>query len=311
MYRLSGPKLVIFGPLILIGIIVSSIIPNYFGELRALSMTSLLIGEVGLSFIPVLALYPKATPIQAGILALVYFLTIFIICFASWGLNSFGLGTQSAFFVKDENFHINTYALFFANLVSLLSMVTNFKLIYDEELTKETHSKSKGKYKRPSFFGYFQKPLAQRTLLQGPRTVYKKTFDTPRAAATGGEKKLDDVFEKPFEFEPEIDLTPESLPLESSGKLFADEKEEKKEDSEFFISDTDSLLKEELEEEPPFKTEDLFPKEDLFAKKEEIEKPKPIPSPLQPSDIKGDLEAIFEQYSSLNAVKKLTSEKNK
>jgi len=48
---------------------------------------------------------------------------------------------------------------------------------------------------------------------------------------------------------------------------------------------------------------------DLHETRRETSTQQKPSSPFPPSDIKGDLQAIFEQYSSLNAVKKLTSTK--
>ena len=79
MYRLTGPIIIIFIPLVIIGIICVALTPNYFTVTRILSFSALLIGEAGLSFIPVLAFYPKATPLQGFVLALIYFFMSFFL----------------------------------------------------------------------------------------------------------------------------------------------------------------------------------------------------------------------------------------
>lgn len=321
MYRLSGPIIWLFVPIIVVGVIICSITPNYFGETRTLTLVSILIGELGLCFIPVLALYPKATPIQAGTLAAIYLITTFIICFASWAINSLGWPGSYSFLIKDGDFHVNTYSLFISNFVSLASLVMNFKLVYDEELTKEIHSKSREeKHKRPGFIG-FKKNLFNRPRFQEP----KKTFSSPQGTKELKSQKVkleggfDEEFEKSFEFEPEIELAKEGLPEESSGKLFSEtQEEEKPAESDFFTLEENEPKKEiftRLSEKERDKEDELI-KEAFkeFTAKEDtpsIEKPKEAPiSPLQPSDIKKDLEAIFEQYSSLNAVKKITADKS-
>lgn len=282
MYRLTGPNIVFFIPIIVIGIIVAAITPNYFGATRILSLLSLVIGEAGMSFIPVLALFPKARPVQAIILAVIYFFTVILICYAAWAINNFGIPGKFAFLWKEGEFHINTYSLFAANLFSLLALITNFRLIYDEELTKELQTKgTKNKYSQGARFTGFQRPLLKRPeFKEKPRfaSEKKESFET----RSRFQSNFEEDFGKPFEFEPETLVSPESLPEESSGALFA-EKEiiQKPTTSEFF------------DDEVSVKT---------------LEKPKPIQAnPFPPSNIKNDLAAIFEQYSSLDAVKKLTS----
>ena len=97
MYRLIGPKIIFFIPIVLIGIVVVALTPNYFGVTRTLSLSALLLGQSGLSLIPILALYPKASPAQAAILGAVYFFTTFIICFAVSGINNLGWPGNFAF----------------------------------------------------------------------------------------------------------------------------------------------------------------------------------------------------------------------
>lgn len=290
MYRLTGPNLILFLPIVLIGIIFCSITPNYFGASRILSLLSLLIGEAGMSFIPVLALFPKARPLQAILLALIYFFTTILICFAAWAINNLGFPGKYAFMWKDGEFNLNTYSLFVANLFSLISLILNFRLIYDEELTKEIQLRgTKNKYSQKSRFTGFQKPLLKRPEFKqtpGFSFAKKENYETKSKF----KKDFEEDFGKPFEFEPETLISPESLPEESSGGLFAEkETKPKPTTSDFF--DT---------EEPSLST--------VKAPKVEIqEKPKPIQvSPFPPSSIKDDLAAIFEQYSSLDAVKKLT-----
>ncbi|MBI2996126.1 MAG: hypothetical protein HYY52_05405 [Candidatus Melainabacteria bacterium] len=276
MYKINKPVQIIFIPIVTIGIILCAITPNYFTTTRILSITALLIGEAGLSFIPVLAFYPKASITQAITLATVYFFTTFLICFAAWGINSFGITSDYAFLIKDGEFQINTHALFVSNIFSLLALILSFKLVYQEE-SKST-KKDKGYSKdRPKFVG-FQKPL-----LKQPEHVKKvESYSSKKDA-------LDEDLIKPFEFEPEIEISTKDLPEESSGKLFSHKEEETQTPSEFFDDgETTSLVKKTLE------------------------KPKPIQlTPFQSSDIKKDLAAIFEQYSSLNAVRKLTFDKSK
>lgn len=301
MYRLTGPNLILFVPIVLIGIIFCSITPNYFGASRILSLLSLLIGEAGMSFIPVLALFPKARPLQAILLALIYFFTTILICFAAWAINNFGFPGKYAFMWKDGEFNLNTYSLFVANLFSLISLILNFRLIYDEELTKEIQLRgTKNKYSQKSRFTGFQKPLLKRPEFKqnpGFSSAKKENYETKSKF----KKDFEEDFGKPFEFEPETLISPESLPEESSGGLFAEkETKSKPTTSDFF--DTEGP-----EEETSIKFTSGI--STVKAPKVEIqEKPKPIQvSPFPPSSIKDDLAAIFEQYSSLDAVKKLTS----
>src|SRR3989338_3866862 len=231
MYRLTGPIIIIFIPLVIIGIICVALTPNYFTVTRILSFSALLIGEAGLSFIPVLAFYPKATPLQGFVLALIYFCTTLIICFGAWAINSLGITNDYSFILKEGEFQINTYCLFETNIFSAAALLLNFRLIYDEELTKEFHNKAKkAPYKKAQEFKFagFQ----------------SSTHKKPKFEEEKGSSK-EEIFGQPFE------TTSEFIPRE---------------------------------------------------------KPKPIQlSPFPPQDIKKDLQAIFEQYSSLNAVKKLTS----
>ncbi len=281
MYRLSGPKLFLFIPVVIIGIVCVLFTPLYFNTTRVLSLSALMIGEAGLSFIPVLAFYPKARPLQAGILAIIYFFTTLIISFTVWSLNSFGIPQESAFLVKDGEFHINIYGLFASNLMSLLALVSNFRLIYDEELTKEQNKKMK----------YQQKQGIVPTHSSSPRHPnFESTKEPIQGAKPFKEPALEEDFLRPFEFEPQLDLSLENLPEESSGKLFYSESEKKEETFEETI--LSKKIKFDEPEEPP--TPIKAP-------------PKPKVSPFPPQNIKDDLQAIFEQYSSLNSVKKLTS----
>lgn len=290
MYRLIGPRLVFFLTIIVIGVIVVTIIPKYYGAIRVLSFSALLLGEAGLSFLPVLALYPKATPFQAAMLAIIFFFTTFIICFSSSALNSIGIIPGTAFAFKSNEFVINTHSLFAANLFSFLALIINFRLVYDEELTKAVISKRKeAPYKMRSFMP-FQKTLLARPV--GPE-IGTRSATTKRKKT---EKKslaydpFEDEFTKPFEFETEgTAISPENLPEESSGKLFAPKKVVPAESSEFF----------EEEGNPFGGIVETIPKKS----------PKEA-SPFPPSNVMEDLQAIFEQYSSLNAVKKLTATKS-
>ena len=80
MYRLSGPNIILFIPLLIIGIFVVALTPHYLIQSRIISLAALLIGEIGLSFIPVIALFPKATLIQAVVLAIIYLLHLQFVC---------------------------------------------------------------------------------------------------------------------------------------------------------------------------------------------------------------------------------------
>lgn len=305
MYRLVGPKLIIFIPIVIIGVIVVAITPNYFEATRILSFSALIIGEAGLSFIPVLALYPKASPLQAGILAIIYFFTTFIICFAASGINSFGWASKFAFTLSDGEFLVNTYALFVANLFSFGALILNFKLLYDEELAKSLQDKERG-YKKKFSFESFQKPLLRQPTFESTTKSVKPTKSEFSEKKVKSEDPFEDDFLKPFEFEPEITTTPENLPEESSGKLYAADTRTKKDLSDFF---EDQLPSEKLSSGS--KSTSSFT--DIHAKQMEEQKPKQsqsTASPFPPSNIKDDLQAIFEQYSSLNAVKKLTATKS-
>ncbi len=322
MYRLSTPNLLIFILLVAIGIILTSLTPNYFGATRILSFISLAIGELGMSFIPVIALYPKASPLQAILLALIFFITTFTMCVAAWGINSFGWPGDYAFQWKDGEFYVNTYALFVSNIISLASLILNFKLIYDEELTKEKHKNAK--YKRSNFKGFkkslLKRPLSSEFKQPTPQATSKERSPSPSRIRRENEEE---DFGKPFDFtSDEVEVSEDKLPEESSGSLFSKEDTfSPPQDEDTFFSSKPSAIKledppfeslEEHDEDLPFSEErpkSLF--EDLTATKEKIEKPEPIKlegSLKVPSDIKNDLAAIFEQYSSLNAVKKLTSD---
>ena len=263
-------------------------------------MSSLLIAQIGMSFIPVLALYPKARPIQALVLALIYFFTTIFICFGAWGINNFGFPENHAFMWKDGEFHLNTYSLYVANLFSLILIILNFKLVYDEELTKEFHTKGqKNKYGQKAIFSGFQKPFLKQPVFK-ERARFAQTKTETSEKKQGFKDDFEDDFGNPFEFEPETFISPESLPQESSGSLFAErETKIKPTTSAFFDSDEleDKTTTKYVSSVSPVKTQRV----------ETPEKPKPIEvSPFPPSSIKDDLAAIFEQYSSLDAVKKLT-----
>ncbi len=290
MYRLSGPNIIFFIPLLVVGIIVVALTPHYFIQSRIISLVSLFIGEFGLSFIPVITLFPKTTFIQAIILAAIYLLTTLVICFAAWGINTLGWPGEHSFLIKTDEFHLNTFALFVSNIFSFILLVTNYSLKYDEELTKK--NKAETKYKK-GFFG-INKPKVNR--LHSKETTKSRTeaVENVKAPKTkSSDSEADEGFWKPFEFEPEINKTSESLPEESSGKLFAkNETESLEKESEFFDRDETGINIEESTYTP-------------------IEKPKPIQiSTFPPSNIKDELSAIFEQYSSLDAVKKITSSKS-
>lgn len=287
MYRLTGPKLIIFIPLLIIGIIITIITPKYFGVSRILSLSSILIAEAGMSFIPVLALYPKARLVQAIILATIYFFTTLIMCFSSWFVSILGLTNTYAFTYINDEFHINTYSLLVTNLVSLVLIVTNFRLVYDEELTKEFHQQGQryGYKQKPQFTG-FPRSVSKQPSFQG-----KTTFPASKKETSNFEED----FGRPFEFEPEITINPENLPEESSGKLFSPKETKKKSfSSEFFDDEGEGKTTTIYTESKPI--------ESVTAQKSK--------SPFPPSNIKDDLALIFEQYSSLDAVKKLTSVKS-
>ncbi|OGI07049.1 MAG: hypothetical protein A3I68_08680 [Candidatus Melainabacteria bacterium RIFCSPLOWO2_02_FULL_35_15] len=294
MYRLSGPNIIIFIPLLVLGIIVAALTPHYFIQSRIISLTSLLIGEIGLSFIPVIALFPRATFIQAIVLAVIYLLTTLVTCLAAWGINSLGWPGEYSFLIKDDEFQINIFALFVSNIFSFILLITNYKLTYDEELTKKNKQAIKDR-KKGLFSNINKSKLNRPHFEEAIKSTSESTeaFKTPRTKSL--DKDLDEDFWKPFEFEPEGDKTAKNLPEESSGKLFAEEIEIKdiKKESEFF-DDDESAKK--FNDTPAYQT---------------IEKPKPIQiSPFPPSNIKDELAEIFEQYSSLDAVKKITSSKS-
>src|SRR3989338_3294916 len=302
MYRLTGPIIIIFIPLVIIGIICVALTPNYFTVTRILSFSALLIGEAGLSFIPVLAFYPKATPLQGFVLALIYFCTTLIICFGAWAINSLGITNDYSFILKEGEFQINTYCLFETNIFSAAALLLNFRLIYDEELTKEFHNKAKkAPYKKAQEFKFagFQSSTHKKPKFEEAKYVFPSKEKIKHK--TSERSSIEEELLKPFEFEPEIEFTSEELPEESSGKLQYKETnpkfKEKRAKSDFFEEEEGSS-KEEIFGQPFETTSEFIPRE----------KPKPIQlSPFPPQDIKKDLQAIFEQYSSLNAVKKLTS----
>ncbi|MBI1858507.1 MAG: hypothetical protein HYR97_05275 [Candidatus Melainabacteria bacterium] len=315
MYRLVGPNLLIFIPIIAIGIIVATIIPSYMGANRILSFSSLIIGEIGMSFIPVLAFFPKATLLQIITLALIYLLNTLVICIAAWGVYSLGFTNAFALIWKDNSFQINTYALFAANIFSLINMVLCFKLIYDEELAKEFHSKKKS-LRSETKFGIrgFKSPLLKRPDLgSGSAFPPPPVTDKPSTGSGIPSKKKDDFLfdeeiEKPFQFEPDITEPLDDLPLESKGDLFyKDDDKDQEESSEFFDD--------EKTEHQARKTSDTFPSKKPGLPNQPSLEQKTTQTMQQthtsvlppPTDIKNDLTLIFEQYSSLNAIKKLTS----
>lgn len=334
MYRLSSPNFLILLVLILAGVILTSATPNYFGATRILSFISLVIGELGMSFIPVIALYPKANPYQSVLLAFIFFISTFIMCVAAWGVNSFGWPGDYAFQWKDGEFYVNTYALFVANIISLASLVINFKLIYDEELTKEHHKAAK--YNKKRDFKGFKKTLIKQPSSSDNRSSFSsKPSGSIKTPSKTKHTDDDDDFGKPFDFisdEPSIHA--ESLPEESSGKLFSQEIDKAPEESDFFSDENifkepeitiNNSIKEQDEEDFPFfnekpaniekgfkSTTNTTREQKVEIKTEpKLEKPEPIKLEGNinlPSDIKKDLSAIFEQYSSLNAVKKITSD---
>ncbi len=298
MYRLSGPNIIIFIPILIIGIFVVAFTPHYFMQSRIMSLVSLFIGEMGLSFIPVIALFPKATFIQAIILAVIYLLTTIAIFLGSWGINTLGWPGEYSFIIRDDELHINTFALFASNFFSLISLITNYRLVYDEDLTQ----KSKIPSKKPGIFNSFNKPKLNRPKFEESTKSPTETFDKPSASKIKDlGDDLEEDFWKPFDFEPEEKKASDTLPEESSGKLFSSkEVDVQKNESEFFDNEDSSK---ELKD-PMF---DLNPED---SSQKIIEKPKPIQiSPFPPSNIKDELTAIFEQYSSLDAVKKITSSK--
>lgn len=288
MYRLDGPKFFLFFPLILIGIFLVALSPHYLLQQRIISLSALFIGEMGLSFIPVIALFPKASFFQALTLASIYLSTNLLICFGAWGINTFGWPGQFSFDVKYGELHLNTYSLFIANLFAFAILISNFKLIYDEELTKQ--QRSIPRKKGVSLFAKFSKPTLSRPDFGEAAKASSKTPDKESLKPKQkGDSEFEEEFWKPFEFEPEINKAPEKLPEESSGSLFSGEENISRKEEGANIFDSETIL-----EEPAIKPE----------------KPKAIQiSPLPPSNIKEELSAIFEQYSSLDAVKKLSSAK--
>ena len=301
MYRLVGPNLVFFIPLIIIGSGLAAACPNYFGTTRILSFTSLVIGEIGMSFIPVLALFPRVTPGQGILLAVIYFITNLIMCFAAWCVYTLGGSANYAFLLKDNQFHVNIYSLFISNLFSLASLVLCYRLAYDEELTKEFHKKRQQAPKGKFGFSSFRNPLLRR-----PEHETRKSFGTTSSQSQKIKQKdktenfFDTTDDKPFEFAVEEEVKLEDLPEESKGELFSPFEQESTEKSDFF---------------------DQEPSKQDFPTSSHTEKPASLKSPFEeksrsktstiapPHDIKNDLAAIFEQYSSLNAIKKLTTTK--
>lgn len=282
MYRLLPPNLIIYIPYIVIGVIFATVVPNYLTGTRILSIVSLIIGQIGMSFVPVIALFPKANLIQSVILAITYFVTTFIICSFSWGLYTLGLVPEYSFIWKDEQFHVNIASLFIANIISFASLLTCFKLVYDEELAKKMHSKGKTTlFKGFRGLGF--------TTGEMPQMKKSPNFETPKSNnpqqpfnKREGDIFQDDIikdFGKPFEFHAEKEITKESLPEESSGKLFSSPEQKKSEISDFFSEPE----KEKIE---PLKSTIIAP----------------------PKNIKDELAEIFEQYSSLDAVKKIQDE---
>lgn len=298
MHRLSGPNIILFIPILIIGIIVVAFTPHYFMQSRIMSLFSLFIGEIGLSFIPVIALFPKATFIQAIILAVIYLLTTIAIFLGSWGINTIGWPGEYSFIIKDDELHINTFSLFISNFFSFILLIANYRLVYDEDLTQ----KSKNPSKKPGIFNSFNKPKLNRPRFEESTKSSAEPFDkssTSKAKNLGDD--LEEDFWRPFDFEPEAKKASDALPEESSGKLFSSKGIDVKKDESEFFDDEDSSkgLKDPLFD---------LSSEDPFQKT--IEKPKPIQiSPFPPSNIKDELSAIFEQYSSLDAVKKITSSK--
>ena len=293
MYRLSGPNLILFIPLLIIGIFTVALTPHYLIQSRVISLVALLIGETGLSFIPVIALFPRATFVQAIVLAVIYLLTTLIICFAAWGINTLGWPGEYSFILNNDEFSINTFTLFISNIFSFIILVTNYRLTYDEEMTKQNKAELREKH-RASFSGTSKPKLNRPQFEEITKAATETTdkFKTPKIKSSSN--AMDEDFWKPFEFEPELNKTLENLPEESSGKLFSNKETEAR----------------PLEKESDFFDADETRADDLAYKT--IEKPKPIQiSPFPPSNIKDELAAIFKQYSSLDAVKKITSSKSK
>ena len=302
MYRLNGPNLVIYIPLVIIGLIIVTFIPNYFPATRYLSFISLAIGELGLSFIPVLVFYPKATLQQTLLLASIYFSTIAIICFTSWGFYSVGLINTFAFAWNEDKFLVNTYSLFIANIFSLACLILCFKLVYDEELAKESHLKSKNVRQAKKFgFGGFSNPLLRRPTFDtrtNPTPISTHKEIKHKKSSTSEDFLFENELERPFDFEPESESSVSVLPEESSGKLHTDKEEES----------LGNFFNDEITEQQVKKSDSSTDVEDNinpFTKESEQES-----TFTPPKDIKDELNAIFEQYSSLNAIKKLTTSKS-
>lgn len=303
MYRLNGPNLSIYIPMVITSIIIVTFIPNYLGATRYLSFISMTIGELGLSFIPVLVFYPKATFKQTLLLASIYFSTIAIICFTSWGIHSIGLTKTFAFLWNEDKFLVNTYSLFIANIFALACLILCFKLVYDEELAKEAHLKTKNIRKAKRFgFGGFSNPLLKRPSFDthiNPQITRKYKETKHKKSSKSEDFLFEHELEKPFEFESEPEGSIGTLPEESSGKLHVDSE---REDSlgNFFDDET-------TEQQVKKSNAEIDIEDSINPFTQEIEQ-KPTITP--PKDIKDELNAIFEQYSSLNAIKKLTSSKS-
>lgn len=310
MYRVSGPNLIIFIPVTIIGIVIVTLIPHYIGVSRILSFTSLIIGELGLSFIPVLAFYQKATITQVLLLASIFFLNTILICFSVWGIHTIGFTPKFAFLWKDNQFYINTYAVFAANIFSFINLLLCFKLIYDEELAKEQHTKKKSIRERHGFG--FRSPLLRRPMFEDfTRTAStRKSTQSPRTTSTTKEEEalFDEEIEKSFEFEPDIETESDNLPEESQGGLFAKDEPESSDLPEFFDEETEQQKKKNNPTtEDPFKSS--ISTSTHYETKTGPSRTKTMTPITPPGDIKEDLSAIFEQYSSLNAIKKLTGRK--
>ena len=278
MYRLSGPRIIFFTPLLVISVFIIALIPHYFVQFRIMSLFSMIAGEIALSFIPVIVLYPKASITQASILALIYLLMTLITCVGGWSINTFGWPGQYSFLLKGQEFHINTYALFASNVLSLILLTINFKLYFDEDSSKRV--KSPKNYQGTGNLGRSRSPSLSRPDF-GAKKESKKQVGSQEFKVKEGAFSED--YLEPFTFEPELDVAELKLPEESSGSLYSEQK-------------TTSDIK--------------SGESDFFEEDKPVETTKPIQlSPFPPSSIKDDLSAIFEQYSSLDAVKKITSTK--
>lgn len=303
MYRLTAPNLFIFIPVIIIGILFATLTPGYINANRILSLISLIIGQIGMSFIPVISLFPKANLLQAIILAISYFLTTFIICFATWGIYNLGLTEDYAFLWKDDIFHVNIASLFVANIIAFINLIFCYKLIYDEEMTKEFHAKGR-KFKKVSRnkLSDFKSSILNRPSFEKGKSYTERPRQGVSSSPSKATKKedlfLDEDFGKPFDFEPEKEAISDKLPEESSGELFTQEIKEGPLQSDFFTDDVN------------FKSDFIETKNDFNRSSSTGSVEESFQSSINlPTDIKDDLAAIFEQYSSLDAVKKITNEK--